>query len=129
GAGDVAAARASTRRMIEWGVAAGAIAGLFLAVTAPLYVPLFTSDPVVQGLIVAVVWIMALFEPIAGVVFALDGILIGAGDGRYLAWAGVWNLVVYLPFAFLVHVTDAGLAALWWAYGVYTTARLVTLGL
>lgn len=129
GAGDVAGARATTRRMIEWGIAAGAGLGLLLAVTSPLYVPLFTPDPQVQALIGTVIWVLAVFEPIAGVVFVLDGVLIGAGDGRYLAWAGVWNLVAYLPFAVLVYVTDAGLVYLWWAFGVYTTARLVTLGI
>lgn len=128
GAGDVAGARAVTRRMIEWGILAGAALGLLLIVTRPLYLPLFTSDPAVQALVADAILVLALFEPIAGVVFVLDGVLIGAGDGRYLAYAGVWNLVAYLPFAFLVLAADAGLVALWWAFGVYTTARLVTLG-
>ena len=37
--------------------------------------------------------VAALFQPVCGVVFALDGVLIGAGDGRYLAWAGVVTLL------------------------------------
>lgn len=129
GAGDVTGARATTRRMIEWGIAAGAGLGLLLAVTSPLYLPLFTPDPAVQSLVGTVIWVLALFEPIAGVVFVLDGVLIGAGDGRYLAWAGVWNLIAYLPVAAVVYLTDAGLVYLWWAFGVYMIARLVTLGI
>jgi Na+-driven multidrug efflux pump len=61
------------------------------------------------------------------VVFALDGVLIGAGDGRYLAWAGVVTLLAYLPLAGLVLATDGGLVALWWAFNGFLLARLVTL--
>ena len=60
-------------------------------------------------------------------VFALDGVLIGAGDGRYLAWAGVVTLLAYLPLAGLVLATDGGLVALWWAFNGFLLARLVTL--
>ena len=36
-----------------------------------------------------VLLVAAAGQPIAGVVFVLDGVLIGAGDGTYLAWAGL----------------------------------------
>ena len=56
--------------------------------------------------------IVALHQPVSGVVFVLDGVLIGAGDGRYLAWAGVVNLVCFIPMALAVLVARrrAGLA-------------------
>jgi hypothetical protein len=64
----------------------------------------------------------------------LDGVLIGAGDGRYLAWAGAATLVVYLPLAWAVgsFAPDgaAGLAWLWAAFGgAFMLARAVTTGL
>lgn len=93
GAADVARARAATRRMIEWGVAAGAVFGVVMVLARPLYVSLFTRDLDVQALLASVVLLFLVFEPVAGVVFVLDGVLIGAGDGRYLAYAGVWTLV------------------------------------
>ena len=127
GAGDVAAARAATRRMIEWGVAAGVLLAVVVVALRAAYVPLFTPDPDVRTLLASVLLVGAVFQPVAGVVFALDGILIGAGDGRYLAWAGVVTLVVFLPLAGLVLVTDAGLVALWWAFNGFLLARLVTL--
>jgi Na+-driven multidrug efflux pump len=71
--------------------------------------------------------VAALFQPVCGVVFALDGVLIGAGDGRYLAVAGVLTLAAFLPLAALVLATDAGLVALWWAFGALLVARLLTL--
>ncbi|REF36451.1 putative MATE family efflux protein [Thermasporomyces composti] len=127
GAADVARARAATRRMIEWGVAAGAVFGVVMVLARPLYVSLFTRDLDVQALLASVVLLFLVFEPVAGVVFVLDGVLIGAGDGRYLAYAGVWTLVAFLPLAGLVLLTHGGLVALWWAFGGFMVARLVTL--
>jgi putative MATE family efflux protein len=127
GAGDVAAARAATRRMIEWGVAAGVVLAVVVIVLRAAYVPLFTPDADVRALLASVLVVGAVFQPVAGVVFALDGILIGAGDGRYLAWAGVATLVVFLPLAGLVLAADAGLVALWWAFNGFLLARLLTL--
>jgi putative MATE family efflux protein len=127
GAGDVPGARAATRRMIEWGVASGVVLGIIVVLLRAAYVPLFTPDADVRSLLVSVLLVAAVFQPVAGVVFALDGILIGAGDGRYLAWAGVATLLAFLPLAGLVLVVDAGLVALWWAFNGFLLARLVTL--
>ena len=71
--------------------------------------------------------VIALHQPVSGLVFVLDGVLIGAGDGRYLAVAGVVTLVAFVPLAFAVLWTGGGLAALWWAFTGFMVARLVTL--
>jgi putative MATE family efflux protein len=127
GAGDVAGARAATRRMLEWGAAAGVVLAIALLLLRVAFVPLFSPDPRVQALLSSVLVVAALAQPVCGVVFALDGVLIGAGDGRYLAWAGVGTLGAFLPLAGLVLALDAGLVALWWAFNGYLLARLVTL--
>ncbi len=127
GAADVAGARAATRRMIEWGAASGVLLGLVVVALRAAYVPLFTPDPDVRSLLTSVLLVAALFQPVCGVVFALDGVLIGAGDGRYLAWAGVATLVVFLPLTGVVLTSGSGLVALWWAFGAFMVARLVTL--
>ena len=59
--------------------------------------------------------------------FVLDGVLIGAGDGRYLALAGVIALVLFVPMALSVLWFDGGVVALWWAFGGYMLLRLLTL--
>jgi MATE family, multidrug efflux pump len=64
---------------------------------------------------------------VSGVVFVLDGVLIGAGDGAYLAWAGLITLAIYAPLAGLVWVADLGLTCLWVAYAVLLVARAATL--
>ena len=127
GAGDVGGTRAMTRRMMTWGVASGLALGAVVVLLRPAYVPLFTPDPAVRDQLAAVLVVAAVFQPLAGVVFVLDGVLIGAGDGRYLAWAGVLTLLVFAPLAGLVLALDAGLVALWMAFGGFMLARLVTL--
>jgi Na+-driven multidrug efflux pump len=87
----------------------------------------FTSDADVRAAAVGGLVVVALTQPVSGVVFVLDGVLIGAGDGRYLAWAGVATLAVYTPCALAVLATGSGLGWLWAAYGAWILARAVTL--
>lgn len=124
GAGDAAGTRAVTRRMLRWGLVSGVLTGAGLAACSPVLGRLFSTDARVQALLVPVLLVAAVFQPVAGVVFVLDGVLIGAGDGRYLAWAGLWVLVVFAPAAWAAVATTgsattaASLTALWAAFGV-----------
>ncbi len=129
GAGDVALGRALTRRMLGWGVVSGLAFGLLLVLARPAYTGLFTPDPEVRQLVGRVVLVVALQAPLAGVVYVLDGILIGAGDARYLALAGAISLALYLPFALVVQHLGLGLVWVWASYAVFMVARAVTLGL
>ena len=127
GAGDAAGTRELTRRMIRWGVGTGLVAAVALAVAAPWIPHLFTSDPAVRSALVPALLVVAAVQPLSGVVFVLDGVLIGAGDGTYLAVAGLATLVVYVPLVVLVGTTGAGFTWLWVAYGGFIAARLATL--
>jgi putative MATE family efflux protein len=125
GAGSVEATRDVTARMTRWGLASGVVTGIVLAAGSPVLGRLFTQDREVRDLLVPVLLVAALFQPVAGVVFVLDGVLIGAGDGRYLAWGGVVVLVVFAPLAWLaVRLAPAPgpgpgtLVWLWAAFGV-----------
>src|SRR5699024_8567541 len=94
----------------------------------------FSPDPAVRATVGTVLLVLAAAQPLSGWVFVLDGVLIGAGDAGYLAWAGLANLVVYLPAAWAVASLAGGgatgLVWLWVAYaGAYMAARAVTLGL
>lgn len=129
GAGDVGAARRATRRTIEWGVVCGIALGLVVLATRAWFVPLFTDDRQVQTLLAQVLVLEALFQPVSGPVFVLDGVLIGAGDTRFLAWAGLATTAVYLATAFGSYAAHDGLLGLWWATGAFMLARLVALTL
>lgn len=127
GARDAAGTRAATRRMLWWGVTAGVVFGLLILALRPLIVPAFTPDEAVQATLSSVLVVMALHQPVSGAVFVLDGVLIGAGDGRYLAWAGVITLIVFVPLALAVLWLDGSIVWLWWAFTAFMVARLVTL--
>ncbi|MDE3723450.1 MATE family efflux transporter [Nocardiopsis sp. N85] len=132
GAGDVQGTRDATRRMVEWGVMTGlAFTVLVLVILPWAWIP-FTSDPEVRALITASLIVVALLQPLSGVTMVLDGVLMGAGDQRYLAWASLWTMLVFLPFALVVPSLGTtpvwGLIGLWGAYGVWILARAVALG-
>ncbi|MFB9376065.1 MATE family efflux transporter [Kineococcus gynurae] len=132
GAADVGDVRATVRRMVQWGVATGAVLGVLIALTAVPLTGLFSTDPAVRSFLAAALWVLAASLPLAGWVFVLDGVLIGAGDGRYLARAGLLTLLAYLPAAgavgLLVEPGRAGLVWLWIAFaGLFMAARLATL--
>ncbi len=134
GASNAAKARELTRTMVRWGAGFGVVTGLLLAAVAPWVGILFTPDAHVQSVLAVALWVLAAGQPIAGYVFVLDGVLIGAGDARYLALAGLVNLAAYLPLLAAVALSGgpgaAGLGWLWAAFALgYMAARAVTLGL
>jgi Na+-driven multidrug efflux pump len=123
GAGDLATTRAATDRMVRWGVLGGVVTGLALAAAAPGLGALFTEDPAVRDLLWPVLVVAAVFQPVAGVVFVLDGVLIGAGDGRYLARGGVAVLAAFAPLAWLAvrlaPASPGGSTALLWLWAAF----------
>lgn len=129
GAGDTNGAREACRRMVEWGIAAGFALGLLVVIARPLFLPLFTSDALVKNTALPALLIVALAQPICGVVFVLDGVLMGAGDGPYLAGAMVVTLAVFTPVALLVPVLGGGLSALWGAMTLMMAVRMLTLSM
>ncbi|UXY28652.1 MATE family efflux transporter [Streptomyces sp. HUAS TT20] len=129
GADDAQGAREASRRMVQWGITTGVVLGLLVVAARPLFLPLFTSDSVVKGAALPALLMVALSQPVCGIVFVLDGVLMGAGDGPYLAWAMVVTLAVFTPAALLVPALGGGLTALWAAMTLMMTVRMLTLWL
>ncbi|MEU3721185.1 MATE family efflux transporter [Streptomyces sp. NPDC031705] len=129
GAGDTEGAKAVCRRMVLWGIVSGVVLGLLVVLARPVFIPLFTGDPVVEDALLPALLVVALSQPVCGVVFVLDGVLMGAGDGRYLAWAMLVTLAVFAPAALLVPTLGGGLTTLWWAMTLMMLVRMATLQL
>ncbi|KZE39700.1 MATE family efflux transporter [Microbacterium sp. T32] len=134
GAGDVAGARHVLSRTVAWGLWFGVAVGALVAAASGVLGLVFTGDPAIAALIQPALLVLAVAQPLASFVFVLDGVLIGAGDAKYLAIAGLLNLVPYIPALVLVALLAGGGAAglAWLAgafFGVYLLARATTLGL
>ena len=133
GAGDELQVHRVLRRTVAWGAWFGVVVGALIAALSGVLGIVFTGDPAVAALVQPALLILAVAQPIAGVVFVLDGVLMGANDARYLALAGVLNLLPFLPALWIIAATgvDGSAGLIWLAvafFGVYLLARLGTLG-
>lgn len=129
GAGDVQGAKTVMYRALGWGCVQAVIVGAALIVARSLIIGLFTTDPELMALLTDALVVLAFLQPLGSAVFVLDGVLIGAGDTRYLALAGLIVVCAHLPMLGLVDHYNAGLVWLWIAYGGFLLARGVTLAL
>lgn len=133
GAGDEHRVRRVLGRTVAWGVWFGAVVGGVIAALSGVLGIMFTGDPAVAVLVQPALLVLAAAQPVAGVVFVLDGVLMGADDARYLALAGALTLVPFLPALWIIAATgvDAASGLIWLSvafFGVYLLARLATLG-
>ncbi|QOR70726.1 MATE family efflux transporter [Ruania alkalisoli] len=131
GARRPAEVRAVVRRCLQWGTLAGIGVGALIALLGGFLTPLFTSDPAVQHAAHLGLIVIGVLMPVAAWPFVLDGVLMGAGDGVYLAWAGGLALISYLPLLGAVArwapEGALGLMWLWVAFaGGFLGARALT---
>ena len=136
GAGDAVGTRAATRLMVRWGLFCGLGLGLLLLAASTSLPRLFTSDVEVRPALTAALVVVAAGQVVSGYVFVLDGVLIGAGDARWLALAMGLLLLVYLPIILGLHAATPWLRAhdpvvsivvLWLGFSLFMTLRAVTL--
>ena len=124
GAGQPGRARALGRRMIGWGVASGVMTGALVLAISPVLPHVFTSDTAVVALAAFLLLHVGFSQPAAGVVFALDGVLIGAGDLRFLAVSMIGAGAVLVGGGLLVVAAGAGIGWLWAALHAWMATRL-----
>ncbi|MDQ3304789.1 MAG: MATE family efflux transporter [Actinomycetota bacterium] len=127
GADDATAARDAARRMLTWGVGAGVVFAVTVGLARPVLPGLFSDDPAVIALCAFVLIFVAVLQPLNAVVFVLDGVLIGAGDMRFLAWAMAGAAVVFVPAAAAVLALGAGIGWLWASLALLMAARAAAL--
>ena len=124
GAGDTDRAFEASARMIWLAVYAGiAFAGALLLL-GPVLPRAFTGDDLVLEQAAAIWLLFALMQPLNGAVFALDGILIGASDGPYLAWSMVAAFAVCASLSLAALAFDWGIVGVWAALVALILVRL-----
>ena len=126
GAGRPDEARATAGRVARWGLGTGVLVAVVLLAARNLLIPLFTDDPAVVGQAELVWWFLAGMQPLAGIVFALDGVLMGAGDVAYLRSVTIGSAVLgFLPLSLLAGPLGWGLAGVWTGLCLFIGLRLV----
>jgi putative MATE family efflux protein len=126
GGGDVPRARALARQVGGYGLVLGTAFGVLFAALAGVLPRVFTHDPAVLAAVPAAWWFFAGMQPLAGVVFALDGVLMGAGDAAYLR---TWTLAAaaggFLPLVWASLAFGWGLVGIWTGLLLFVVLRLV----
>ena len=134
GAGDQLRVRVAMRTMTRWGVWGGAGIGLVLVALHRVLPPLFTGDEPVRTALAAALVVVGLGQAVAGYVFVLDGVLIGAGDGRWLAWGQLVSLLGYLPLVLALRARGPSdspaldIVLLWLGFTAWMGLRAAVLG-
>ena len=129
GAGRSDEAYAASARMIWLSVALGGTFAAAMLLLADIVPRIFTGDSATLDQAAALWPLFALMQPLNGAVFALDGILIGASDGRYLMWSMLAAFASCTAVALLAFQAGWGIAGAWAALVVLILVRLATLGL
>jgi putative MATE family efflux protein len=119
-------ARATARRVVLWGLGTGLVVAALLLAFRDLLLPVFTGDAAVLAQAEVVWWFLAGMQPLAGIVFALDGVLMGAGDVGYLRTVTIGSAVIgFLPLSLLAGPMGWGLAGVWTGLCLFIALRLV----
>jgi putative MATE family efflux protein len=126
GAGQLAHAKSVAWRVTIFSTVAAAVLAAIFAVGASVFPRLFTSDRSVLDVIGVPWWFLVAQLPIAGIVFALDGVLLGAGDAKFMRNATLASaLVGFLPLIWLSLFYGWGLVGIWSGLTTFMVLRLV----
>ncbi|WP_246843487.1 MATE family efflux transporter [Allokutzneria sp. NRRL B-24872] len=125
GSSDSVRAKALARQITVYGLWFGVVLGVLFAALATVLPPVFSPDAAVLAQVPHAWWFFVALQPIAGVVFALDGVLLGAGDAAYLRTATLVSAVIgFLPLVWLSLAMGWGLAGVWTALSTFMLLRL-----
>lgn len=127
GAGDPRQARGIAAQITRYGLIFGCALCLLFAAMSQVLPYAFTSDPGVLGEIPHAWWFFVVMQPVAGLVFALDGVLLGAGDAAFLRTATLVSAGIgFLPLIWISLGLGWGLTGIWTGLTVFMLLRLAT---
>lgn len=129
GAGAFGNAKSVAWRVTGFATAAAAVLAAVLALGAEVLPTVFTADGAVLAEIGVPWWFMVAQLPVAGIVFALDGVLLGAGDARFMRTATLISaLAGFLPLIWLSLMFSWGLLGIWAGLSTFMVLRLIFVG-
>lgn len=125
GAGHTAVARAIAGKVLRFSLIAAGVLAVALSAGAWVIPRLFTRDAGVVDALFHPWWLLVLLVMVGGVVFALDGVLLGAGDVNYLRNTTVAaTLLGFIPVVWLAYACGWGLTGVWWGFVALMVGRL-----
>ncbi|RVW09763.1 MATE family efflux transporter [Prescottella agglutinans] len=125
GRGEIRGADRLAWRLTRWSAVFAAVLALAFAAGSAVVPTLFTDDAGVLDQASVAWWFFVGIIPVAGVVFALDGVLLGAGDAAFLRTATLaCALIGFLPLIWSSLVWDWGLAGIWTGLTVFMVLRM-----
>ncbi|MCC3312068.1 MATE family efflux transporter [Nocardia africana] len=129
GSGDAPGARMLARRITLWSTLFAVVLAVVFAAGYAVVPQIFTDDPAVLDRVHVIWWFFVPLIPAAGVVFALDGVLLGAGDAQYLRNTTMAAaLLGFLPAIWLSLSFDWGIAGIWSGLSAFILLRMIAVG-
>ncbi len=129
GAGELAHAKSVAWRVTIFSAVASAVLAAVFAAGASVFPSVFTADRSVLDAIGVPWWFMVAQLPVAGIVFALDGVQLGAGDAKFMSNATLIRaLVGFLPLIWLSLIFGWGLVGIWSGLSTFMVLRLIFVG-
>lgn len=126
GAGTVATARGVATQVIRYSVMFAAMLALVFALGAGVIPRIFTTDQAVLEAISGPWWLLVIMIILGGVVFALDGVLLGAADAAFLRNATIASVLLgFVPGVWISYLLDGGLTGVWGGLLAFITIRLL----
>lgn len=126
GAGSARYARTVGRKVTVYSTSFSLALAAILALGSGVIPRIFTTSPEVLDVISGPWWIMTFLVVIGGVVFALDGVLLGAGDAAFLRTLTLASVLLgFLPGVWLAYALNAGLAGVWGGIAAFILIRMV----
>lgn len=113
-------------QLVRYGLLLGSVLCVLFAAVSQVLPRAFTSDPGVLAEIPHAWWFFVLMQPMAGVVFALDGVLLGAADASFLRNSTIASAVLgFLPLIWISLALGWGLTGIWVGLSLFILLRLV----
>lgn len=129
GAGQLSHAKSVAWRVTIFSAAAGVVLAVVFALGSSMFPTVFTHDSTVLDAIGVPWWFLVAQLPVAGIVFAVDGVLLGAGDATFMRNATLASaLLGFLPLIWLSLAFGWGLLGIWAGLSTFMVLRLLFVG-